>query len=69
MDKLEARLQNTEKALYSLATILIDIQPTYVQEAINEVMSECFNANETLGSKTGSGTEFIKAVDLEANNG
>ena len=69
MDNLEARLQNTEKALYALVSVIVDIQPPHVQDAIHQIMSGCFDANESLGSKTGNATEFVNSYQLEANNG
>jgi len=48
-EKLEARLANTEKALFALATILQDIQPPYVQEGMARIMGDYFDASTSLG--------------------
>jgi len=69
MDNLEARLQNTEKALYALVSVIIDMQLPHVQDSIHQIMADCFDANESLGSKTGNGTEFVSIYTLEANDG
>jgi len=58
LEKIEARLANTEKALLALAEISMNIQPGYIQEAINKVMSEYFEANSTMGLQGSKG--FIK---------
>ena len=69
MDSIEARLQNTEKALYALIAMIMDIQPPDVQDRINQAIQDCFEANESLGSKAGSNDKFITSEQLEANNG
>ena len=48
-EKLKARLANTEKALFALATVLQDIQPPYVQESMARIMGDYFDANTSLG--------------------
>jgi hypothetical protein len=45
------------------------MQPQHVQDSINMIMSDCFYANESLGSKTGENTKFVTVEALEANNG
>ena len=69
MDNIEARLENTENALYALITMIMDMQPPDVQDRINRVMQNCFEANESLGSKACSSDKFITSDQLEANNG
>ncbi len=47
--RLEARLANTERALLSLATLLLPLQPAETHHSLDEVMEEYFNANISLG--------------------
>lgn len=49
LERLEARLANTEKALFALATVMQDTQAPYVQEGMARVMEDYFDANTTLG--------------------
>ena len=49
LEKLEARLANTEKALFALATVIQDTQVPYVQDGIYNVMQDYFDANVSLG--------------------
>lgn len=55
---LSARLQNTEKAIFALTTVLIDVQAPYVQEMMNTVLSEYFESNVAMGFDP-STAEFI----------
>ena len=48
-EKTEARIANTEKALFSIITILQDVQPPYVQDGLNNIMNAYFDANKSLG--------------------
>ena len=58
--KIEARLANTEKALFALVTVLQEVQAPYVQESLNLLMRDYFEANVSLG--------FNPEVDfIEAN--
>lgn len=56
LQKLERRLENTEKALFCLIGGLIDLQPPETQDYINVMMGEYFEANESLGFE--HSTEF-----------
>ena len=47
--KLEARLSNTEKALFALTTILLGLQPSDTQADIERIMGDYFDANTSLG--------------------
>ena len=58
--KLEKRLENTERALFSLWSILHDLQPPSVQSDINGMMNEYINANDALGSGIADSTGFIR---------
>jgi hypothetical protein len=55
---LKARLQNTEKAIFALATALVDIQPPYVQDGMNTILADYFEANSAMGFDS-SNAEFI----------
>lgn len=55
---LKARLQNTEKAIFALSSVLLDIQPPYVQEGMGEILSSYFDANTAMGFDS-SDSEFI----------
>ena len=56
MDKLEARLENTEKALIALVTLLSDTLP--LRDDITIVLEKYFDANLALGSGMTSTLEF-----------
>lgn len=49
LERLEARLANTEKALFALATVMQDIQPPYIQESMSLILGDYFDANTSLG--------------------
>ena len=49
--KLEKRLQNTEKALFALVTVLEDLQPPSTQDNLRYLMNEYYDANTSLGFK------------------
>jgi hypothetical protein len=53
IEKLEARLANTERALFALATILDEIQPPFVQNDITRLMNDYYDANTSLGFEPG----------------
>lgn len=55
---LKARLQNTEKAIFALTTVLFDIQPPYVQDGMNTILADYFDANNAMGFDSSS-AEFI----------
>lgn len=48
-EKIAARLANTEKAFFALATVLQSFQPQYVQDSMNLIMEDYFDANTSLG--------------------
>lgn len=48
-EKILARLENTEKAIFALVSVLQDIQPPYVQESMSTIMSDYYDANVSLG--------------------
>ena len=56
-EKIEARLANTEKALFALVTVLLDLQPPATQDSISILMGDYFDANTSLGFEARS--EFI----------
>lgn len=62
MANIEQRLQNTEKALFALVSVLMPIQPPDTQESINMIMNDYFEANTSLGFDS-SNADFIKHVD------
>ena len=47
-EKLKARLANTEKALCALATVISDCSPDKVQNDIDIIMCDYFDANTSL---------------------
>jgi len=47
--KIIARLENTEKALFALVSVIQDIHPPYVQEGVTRIMNDYFDANVSLG--------------------
>jgi len=49
MKNLEERLKNAETALFTLATIIIDTYPPEMQDCINYLLSEYYDANISLG--------------------
>ena len=49
LERLEARLANTEKALFALATVMQDTQAPYVQESMSLILGDYFDANTSLG--------------------
>ena len=48
-EKIEARLANTEKALFALVAVLQEVQAPYMQESLNLLMEDYFDANTSLG--------------------
>lgn len=48
--QLEARLENTEKALIGLWSLIQDNMPNYVQDGGDKMMEEYFTANVELGA-------------------
>jgi len=48
-EKILARLENAEKAIFALVSVLQDIQPPYIQEGMNVVMRDYYDANVSLG--------------------
>ena len=62
MSDIEKRLQNTEKALLALATVLGDVVSAEKESQINTIMSDYFDANTSLGFNA-TNAEFIKHVD------
>ena len=48
-EKIEARLRNTEKALFCLMTVFKSLQPPALQEDIDLIMGDYFDANVSLG--------------------
>ena len=54
---LKARLQNTEKAIFALTSVLVDIQPPYVQDSMSAILSDYFDANSAMGFDS-SNAEF-----------
>ena len=48
-EKIKARLENTEKVLFALIAVLEELQPPSMQEVLNQIMSEYFDANTSLG--------------------
>lgn len=48
--KIEKRLQNTEKALCAIVTVLEGLQPPDTQRSLEQIMSNYYDANESLGS-------------------
>lgn len=69
MNTLEARIQNTEKALFALAAVLIDLQPPHAQDSISLILSDYFDANSSLGFNSENAC-FINSSDLagDSNN-
>ena len=59
MDDIEKRLQNTEKALMALFTVLQPLQPPATQDDIYHIMEDYFEANISLGFD-GSSSEFMR---------
>ncbi len=55
---LEKRLENTEKALITLWSLLEDLHPPETQRDINEMLHEYYDANCLLGSECGNSAEF-----------
>ena len=49
IEKLEARLSNTEKALFALATVIKPMQPPETQDSIDRIMGDYFDASTSLG--------------------
>lgn len=49
IEMLKARIQNTEKCLLALATIMYQHQPDYVQQEINILMDDFYDASVNLG--------------------
>lgn len=49
LEMLKARLSNTEKALFALATVLQPLQPPDTQEAFHKILGDYFDANVSLG--------------------
>lgn len=54
---IKARLANAEKALFTLATVLLHLQPPETQQSINAIMNDYFDANTSLGFEPN--TNFI----------
>ena len=61
MNELEKRLANTETALIALWAIMKDTMPPDHQDVIDEMMSDFFGANSSLGSNFNDGTGFEHA--------
>ena len=58
MNNLEKRLQNTERALIDLWTLLKDTVPPAYADNIDDMMGEYFEANTELGGDFDAG--FVK---------
>ena len=50
MTDIEKRLQNTERALIALWSLMKDTMPPAYQEDIDRMVNEYFDANSALGS-------------------
>jgi hypothetical protein len=48
-EKLKARLENTEKAVFALATVIGDYLPPQAQNDTHYIMNAYFDANTSLG--------------------
>ena len=49
IEKLEARLSNTEKALFALATVIQPMQPPETQDGMDRILNDYFEASTSLG--------------------
>ena len=58
-EKLQARIQNTERALVALWSLLEDLQPAAYSDDINLMMEQYHNAGQSLGSEAGTEPYFI----------
>jgi len=56
---IEARLANTESALFALVAVLQEVQAPQIQESLDSLMEEYFDANTSLGFNPRVG--FIEA--------
>lgn len=66
---LKIRLANTEKALIGLAVLLETISPSERTEAVSHMMTDYFNANESLGADFSERDHLFEARSKEHYNG
>jgi len=58
IEKLEKRLENTERALHGFWTLLEDVLSPREQESIGRMMSDYFHANHALETKAFDSPDF-----------